>query len=274
MKCAAPGCFGFSLKDRLRNGGGEGVTAEPRLAGTNGAEQQQRVEDRDFVIVRPLSMHLGHRLRVRHVAIPFFAWCVEKIVDRSDVGRFFRVSSLGETPLPGRRQPLECRPTRLDVDLGPERVVATHRLAPVGEREVGIDRLGLPKRLHRFIELKAVELLDPLDEGRPSAGCGRGLETNRLELLRTHGAEPCDTKNGGDRDTDTTASHRYSPSIAWIANRPCARRPCLEICTAFTRRYAGGASGEMERETGFEPATSTLARSHSTTELFPLARKA
>ena len=25
----------------------------------------------------------------------------------------------------------------------------------------------------------------------------------------------------------------------------------------------------MERETGFEPATSTLARSHSTTELFP-----
>ena len=28
--------------------------------------------------------------------------------------------------------------------------------------------------------------------------------------------------------------------------------------------------GMMERETGFEPATSTLARSHSTTELFPL----
>ena len=28
----------------------------------------------------------------------------------------------------------------------------------------------------------------------------------------------------------------------------------------------------MERETGFEPATSTLARSHSTTELFPPAQ--
>ena len=28
---------------------------------------------------------------------------------------------------------------------------------------------------------------------------------------------------------------------------------------------------KLERETGFEPATSTLARSHSTTELFPLA---
>jgi len=28
---------------------------------------------------------------------------------------------------------------------------------------------------------------------------------------------------------------------------------------------------KLERETGFEPATSTLARSHSTTELLPLA---
>ncbi len=29
---------------------------------------------------------------------------------------------------------------------------------------------------------------------------------------------------------------------------------------------------KMERETGFEPATSTLARLHSTTELFPLGK--
>src|SRR5437764_8495070 len=29
----------------------------------------------------------------------------------------------------------------------------------------------------------------------------------------------------------------------------------------------------MERETGFEPATSTLARSHSTTELLPLSSR-
>ena len=30
----------------------------------------------------------------------------------------------------------------------------------------------------------------------------------------------------------------------------------------------------LERETGFEPATSTLARLHSTTELLPLNKKA
>ena len=33
------------------------------------------------------------------------------------------------------------------------------------------------------------------------------------------------------------------------------------------------ATKNLERETGFEPATSTLARSHSTTELLPLDRK-
>ena len=35
----------------------------------------------------------------------------------------------------------------------------------------------------------------------------------------------------------------------------------------------GQAAMRMERETGFEPATSTLARSHSTTELFPLNKQ-
>ncbi len=35
--------------------------------------------------------------------------------------------------------------------------------------------------------------------------------------------------------------------------------------------YVSGTDKEnLERETGFEPATSTLARSHSTTELLPL----
>ena len=39
--------------------------------------------------------------------------------------------------------------------------------------------------------------------------------------------------------------------------------------TMKTPRLARGLRESMERETGFEPATSTLARSHSTTELLP-----
>ncbi len=47
---------------------------------------------------------------------------------------------------------------------------------------------------------------------------------------------------------------------------------------ALAAERAGGPTGPdvsiLERETGFEPATSTLARSHSTTELFPHLRRA
>ena len=51
---------------------------------------------------------------------------------------------------------------------------------------------------------------------------------------------------------------RCQPVEGWLASRSSPR------CQKCERR--------LERETGFEPATSTLARSHSTTELFPLAR--
>ena len=40
--------------------------------------------------------------------------------------------------------------------------------------------------------------------------------------------------------------------------------------TAKTKSPRRGRASRLERETGFEPATSTLARSHSTTELLPL----
>src|SRR5271167_1703945 len=38
----------------------------------------------------------------------------------------------------------------------------------------------------------------------------------------------------------------------------------------FSLTEMAAAGKNLERETGFEPATSTLARSHSTTELLPL----
>jgi hypothetical protein len=50
------------------------------------------------------------------------------------------------------------------------------------------------------------------------------------------------------------------------------KRP-LNASTSKNPRSEGSGSLEfLERETGFEPATSTLARSHSTTELLPLSK--
>ena len=45
------------------------------------------------------------------------------------------------------------------------------------------------------------------------------------------------------------------------------------LATAPSVKDTASEDRNMERETGFEPATSTLARSHSTTELFPLTPK-
>src|SRR5579863_9266063 len=43
--------------------------------------------------------------------------------------------------------------------------------------------------------------------------------------------------------------------------------PVISMCCGRGWRWE---ARDLERETGFEPATSTLARSHSTTELLPL----
>ena len=85
---------------------------------------------------------------------------------------------------------------------------------------------------------------------------------------RAHGAEPPPPRLRRPRRTSRRVqrsgsqgpTERSAPSRPEDAfhNSPASSR---------TRRWE-----EMERETGFEPATSTLARSHSTTELFPLAR--
>jgi hypothetical protein len=52
-----------------------------------------------------------------------------------------------------------------------------------------------------------------------------------------------------------------------------APRGMSAACSAYDgrrqRRMVMVGEEKLERETGFEPATSTLARSHSTTELFP-----
>ena len=47
----------------------------------------------------------------------------------------------------------------------------------------------------------------------------------------------------------------------------------VEILQTSALPLGYAASKKMERETGFEPATSTLARLHSTTELLPLSEK-
>lgn len=49
------------------------------------------------------------------------------------------------------------------------------------------------------------------------------------------------------------------------------RRPGFQMKGEGDLCLSAFAAETLERETGFEPATSTLARSHSTAELLPLS---
>jgi hypothetical protein len=68
--------------------------------------------------------------------------------------------------------------------------------------------------------------------------------------------------------------------VDWLNSKPVTFSPIIgslmerETLQPALNFGAGTLSPDpwfMERETGFEPATSTLARLHSTTELFPHA---
>ena len=74
---------------------------------------------------------------------------------------------------------------------------------------------------------------------------------------------PRHTGNDSDPDRGGRSGVGVGPRVTEPARR-VRERAYSTTARSRTRRHQ-----KMERETGFEPATSTLARSHSTTELFP-----
>ena len=68
----------------------------------------------------------------------------------------------------------------------------------------------------------------------------------------------------GRNRNQTCVPSKHAPSA--FARCASARYPSLGLPN---RKLTLRRERRLERETGFEPATSTLARSHSTTELFP-----
>ena len=64
------------------------------------------------------------------------------------------------------------------------------------------------------------------------------------------------------------------PSLDWRRHPDLNRGFAVLQTAALPLGYAAFLENykKMERETGFEPATSTLARLHSTAELFPLIK--
>src|SRR5688572_10917784 len=79
-------------------------------------------------------------------------------------------------------------------------MVVAHGLAPVSEREVGIECFRLAKRDGSLVELEAVQRFDAFEELRLCRRCARGLERDRAELLRHQWADRGRCGHGEDHD--------------------------------------------------------------------------
>src|SRR5579862_957597 len=119
---------------------------------------------------------------------------------------------------------------------------------------------GTAPKNHREFSRFAVKLRRPEEYGLSRLSCcrnwRRGWESNpRVKVLQT---------------SPLPLGYRaLKNSGKWQVNS-CKQENTLHPCLPLSTFHLPLVSNLLERETGFEPATSTLARSHSTTELFPL----
>ena len=210
------------LRDRRRLHRIPGVA----LAGARGAQQRERVEARNLVVVRIRRVHPLHGCRVRFVPRELVARA-EQDVHRFDElallpGRRFR-GALGGRPC----QPPEHTARGSQVLCRPERMVVAHRLAPVREREGGIGFLRLAEGVGRQIELEVVQRLGPREERRLRGGFRRRRKVDRAELsggrrLRAHTLNwtTDDRQRDGDAHNKTepdglTREFHDTPPEAW-----------------------------------------------------------
>ena len=119
----------------------------------------------------------------------------------------------------------------------------------------------------------------PPAEPRPGT-CPR--RRSILGGTRFHGPEPSGQTSICSETGDFSRQHKASVGSSRLPYRQATApiepesgvRACYRNCaTSRGRGTCLARTEKLERETGFEPATSTLARSHSTTELFPLAER-
>ena len=134
------------------------------------------------------------------------------------------------------------RPTRLFAKMDTLESSCTHVSG------IDLESLEAPPGFEPGMEVLQTSAL-PLGDGAGRNRLYEGSSGRELEAATT-------ARRRADR------YHRFSIS-------PVRLRATRFGGTTFA--FALRARRKLERETGFEPATSTLARSHSTTELFPLA---
>ena len=182
---SSAGVVGITVQHAERNRSGPHfqpqavVSQRPRAA-----QHGKRVEGRDLIIRGVLFIQSGHGLHVGHPAILPTALPPESF-DRFKQALFPRGGSLGQAFFRRGSKPRERFPRRLGVDLGLQRVVVGEGFGPVGQCEVGIDRLGGPELLDRLLPAETVQDRHAAQEvllRLPRCRCGEVDGADILEL--------------------------------------------------------------------------------------------
>ncbi len=214
------------LGDRRR----QGLPTVAGIAGPHAAEQRQRIEGADLVVVGILRIQPRHRVRVGDVARQFVARAEVEHLHRLEQRLLLRQLGLGQPRLVRRRELVE-RGLRLgDVLLRPQRMVVAHGLAPVGHGEVRVDLLGLLERQGRLVELEVVQGLHSGEKGLLRRGRARGGESDRSELLGGRSRRQRKHPRDHERRRRANTNHGCPPDWLYrLAPATGCRRPSASL---------------------------------------------
>ncbi len=139
------------------------------------AEEGESVEGGSVDVVGIAFVHDAHRIRVLEIALVFRAVAVKNF-DRAKVVALALRLRFCQTI--GRRcaEFLQHRASGIGVLLKPDRMRVRHRLAPIGHRERGLDRLRFPECLRRRFVLEVVEQRQTAQKRRLRLGRARVCE--------------------------------------------------------------------------------------------------
>ncbi len=156
------GMVGVGREYILRDSGGAQVIGNMAYTGMH-AEQREGVEQPHLVVVGPAFGHAGEVPEVGPVAFGLGPLAIENL-QRVQPGALDICAGPCGARLLGRRETVERGPRQVAVLLVPDRVVVSHRLAPVRHDEAGLQRLGLLEALQRGLILEQMQKQHALDE--------------------------------------------------------------------------------------------------------------
>ena len=195
------GVIGGALQDLFRRRCGAHVGRHV-AALRRGAEDRERVQRRDLEVVGIVCVERGERFAIAARALGARA-LAEEVLHAGEQGALALGAALRRAFRGARCQAGEHCARGFAILLLPDRVTKGQRLAPVGQREVGRDRLRGAKRLGRVLVLETVQEEHAAHEGLLSLARARVRKLDLPEAFDARGSDLADLRSsfaGGEEE--------------------------------------------------------------------------